>query len=163
MNITPVIPKQKNGKTLTNAKRLIIISKLVELLCEGYQSTNKLSKILGVARATIETYRPLADEIIGKTKLDRNVIRNLQVQRTYQLIERLMNDLDTCNTIKDKSLIYNQIAKFSQHLALITGLNIETTVNVDHQKLVIIRANNSEKPTQNIIDSIPVTNSIVST
>lgn len=43
--------------------------------------------------------------------------------------------------IKNTALLYNQIYKFSSHLAQITGLNIETHVNVDPTKLVIIRSN----------------------
>lgn len=143
MGIVTGIEKKKRGQQLQNAERLVLISKIVEALCEGYVSTNALAKRLEVGAPTIDTYRPLADELIGKRKLDRNVIRNLQIQRTYRIVEMLMDDLKSCNTIKEKSLIYNQLAKFSQHLALICGLNVETQVNVDASKLVIIRANNS--------------------
>lgn len=140
------LEKQRNGVNLTNAKRMVVIGKLIDYLSESYYSTNELAKLTGLTRKMIDTYRPLADEVIGKQKLDRNVIRNLQVKRTYKLIEMLMIDLKACITIKEKTLIYNQIAKFSQHLALITGLNVETHVNVDHQQLVIIRADNNKRP-----------------
>lgn len=143
MDSTLLDKKRKRGNQLVNAERMVLISKLVEALCEGYQSTYTLSKKLNVDRQTIERYRPLADDVISKTKLDRNVIRNLQVKRTYRIIEMIMDDLKKCKTMKEKSLMYNQLAKFSQHLALICGLNVETQVNVDASKLVIIRANNS--------------------
>lgn len=134
------LTKQKTGQRLTNAKRLVVIAKLADHLTQGYYSTNELAKMTGLTRKMIDTYRPMVDEVIGKQKLDRNIIRSLQLKRTYNIIEMLMNDLKRCETIKDKTLIYNQIAKFSSHLALITGLNVETHVNVDHKQLVIIRS-----------------------
>lgn len=111
-------------------------------------STYALSKKLRLNRITVEAYRPLADNIIAKMKLDRNVIRNLQVRRTYELIEQLMVDLKASQSPKDRALYYNQIYKFSSHLALITGLNVETHVTVDPTKLVIIRANQRKKAQQ---------------
>lgn len=108
-------------------------------------STNALSKKLGVARLTIDSYRPLVDSIIAKTKVDRNIIRNLEVTRCYRIIEMLMVDLDKATTPKDRALFYNQISKHSARLAQITGLNIETHVNVDPTKLVIIRSSDKKK------------------
>lgn len=131
--------RKGSRKQLQVAERNVLISKLVDHLCEGYTSTNKLANMLNVSRDTIDRYRPLADELIGKMKLDRNVIRNLQVRRTYKIIEMLMNDLTECEGIKEKTLVYNQIAKFSQHLALICGLNTEVQVTADASQLVIIR------------------------
>lgn len=145
MNSTQEMPKLSQGQQLQNAQRLIIIGKMVDLLCEGYISTNALAKQLKISRPTVERYRPLVDDIIAKTKLDRNVIRNLQVRRTYELIESLMLDLKATKGVKDRSLIYGSIYKFSSHLALITGLNVETHVNVDPTKLVIIRANRKKQ------------------
>lgn len=152
MDITSLESRKGSYKRLINAERNVLISKLIDKLCEGYTSTNSLSKELHVSRGTIENYRPLADEIISKTKLDRNVIRNLQVKRTYKIIEMLIDDLKKTVSVKERSLLYNQIYKFSSHLALITGINIETHVNVDHQKLVIVRANNSGKPEHPIVE-----------
>ena len=166
MNGTDALTRQKPGERLTNAKRLVVISKLIDHLQQGYYTTNELSRITGLTRKMIDTYRSVADDVISKQTLNRNNIRNLQIKRTYNMIEMLMNDLKLCDGIKQKTLIYNQIAKFSQHLALITGLNVETHVNVDHQQLVIVRADNGKKPimlneTQDtekqVIDSQPIT------
>lgn len=148
METNAVIPRKKQGQQLKNAERIVLISKIVDNLCQGYISTHALAKKLRVSAETINTYRVLADEIIRKQKLDRNVIRNLQVQRTYKLIEMLMDDLSRCQSIKERALIYNQIYKMSSHLSLITGLNVETTVHVDPTKLVIIRANPNKKEVQ---------------
>lgn len=152
-DIKPLEARKGSRKPLIAVERNVLISKMIDRLCEAPVASHVLAKELRVNRATIEKYRPLADELIGKMKLDRNVIRNLQVQRTYTLIEGLMNDLkeikgsglSLSKRVTLQSNIYNQIYKFSSHLALITGLNIETQVNVDHQKLVIIRANNDKK------------------
>lgn len=154
MNTQKEVRKRTQGQRLQNAERMVIISKLVDHLCEGYQSTNALAKLLEVDRSTIEAYRPLADELIGKMKLDRNVIRNLQVRRTYKIIEMLMADLIECDGIKEKTLVYNQIAKFSQHLALICGLNTEVQVTADASQLVIIRssAKSGDKKQSSTID-----------
>ena len=146
MDSTLAPVKSKRGKSLTNAQRLVVISKLIEVLQQGYYTTNQLSKMTGLTRKMIDTYRPLADEVITNQVLNRNNIRNLQIQRTYKIIEMLMQDLQSLKDIKHRTLIYNQIAKFSQHLALITGLNVETHVNVDAQQLVIVRADNGKKP-----------------
>lgn len=158
MDVSPVISKKKSGQQLVNAERNVLISKLVDYLCEGYMSTNSLARKMGVSRVTIEKYRPLADELIGKMKLDRNVIRNLQIRRTYELIEQLMSDLKaitpSIDTVKPRAQIYANIFKFSSHLALITGLNVETTVNIDPQKLVIIRSGNSGGA-DTVIDAVP--------
>lgn len=148
MDMNQTIAKKTAGHQLTIAERNVQIAKMIDLLCEGYMSTYALSKALRLNRITVENYRPLADNIIAKMKLDRNVIRNLQVRRTYEIIEQLMVDLKSSQSPKDRALYYNQIYKFSSHLALITGLNVETHVNVDPTKLVIIRANQRKKTDQ---------------
>jgi DNA mismatch repair ATPase MutL len=141
VNMTEELTKKTRGQQFKNAERNVLIAKMLDILCEGYISTNAISKQLKISRVTVENYRPLVDDIIAKTKLDRNVIRNLQVRRTYELIEQLMTDLKETKDVKSRSLIYGSIYKFSSHLALITGLNVETHVNVDPTKLVIIRSN----------------------
>lgn len=146
MVTTETLPKLKRGEKMNTTQKLVTLGKLIDYLSQGYYSTNELAQLTGLSRRTIDKYREEADRIIGSQKLDRNVIRSLQLKRTYNIIEMLMQDLKRCETIKEKTLIYSQIAKFSQHLALITGLNIETHVNVDHQQLVIIRADNNKAP-----------------
>lgn len=153
MDTSAAISKKTRGQQLVNAERIVLIGKLVDTLSEGYITTNALAKKLGVSRTTIDVYRPLADKLIAENKWDRNVIRNLQIKRTYKLIEALMEDLKTAVGAKDRSLYYNQIYKFSSHLALITGLNVETTVHIDPHKLVIIRANHQEKQDKVLISS----------
>lgn len=139
---TDVLESRKGSrKQLVNAERNVLIAKMVDMLSEGWVSSGKIAKQLRVNRQTVENYRPLADELIGKFKFDRNIIRNLQLKRTYLLIEQLMEDLKQTKGVKERSLIYGSIYKFSSHLALITGLNVETHVNIDPTKLVIIRAN----------------------
>lgn len=145
MDESLLIERKGSDKQLTVAARNVLIAKLVDKLSEGYLSTNQLAKQCNVTRATVDRYRPLADELIGKFKVDRNVIRNLQLKRTYLIIEQLMEDLKATKGVKERSLIYGSIYKFSSHLALITGLNVETHVNIDPTKLVIIRANQKHK------------------
>ncbi len=138
------IRKRKQGHVLRNAERTVLISKLVDYLCEGYQSNNALSNLLKVDVSTIQTYRPLADELIGKMKLDRNVIRNLQVQRLYRLTEGLIKDLQSETDKKYKMLIHDKIAKYSSLLASVTGINQEfTPMDEKGTRLVIVRAKES--------------------
>lgn len=143
---SPLGLKLKNGQRLDHAKRNVLIAKLYEALSDGYMTTYALSKMLQVSRPTIERFRPLVDEMIAKQRPDRNTIRNLEIQRAYKIVEMLMDDLKECKGIEEKVKVYNQIAKHSSRLALITGLNIETQVNVDQHQLVIIRADNHRKP-----------------
>lgn len=159
MNTAQQLAPKKRGQQLKNAERQVLISKMIDMLCEGYSSTYALSKKLRVSRDTIESYRPLADDIIGKMKLDRNVVRNLQVRRTYEIIEMLMDDLKGSHTVKDRASIYGSIYKFSSHLALITGLNVETHVNLDPTKLVIIRSKTKKDVKNSSIDVDPVPSS----
>lgn len=142
------LPKLTRGKQLTNAQRIVLIAKLVDHLSAGYMSTYKLAKLMHVTQETIGTYRPLADKLINENKIDRNVIRNLQIKRTYLIIEQLMVDLKETKGVKERTLIYGSIYKFSSHLALITGLNVETHVNIDPTQLVIIRSNKRKKSEQ---------------
>lgn len=154
MENTLEIPKLKRGQQLVNAERMIVIAKLVEILSNGYMSSYAISKQLKITIEMVNTYRPLADKLIAENAFDRNVVRNLQVKRVYQLIEYLIQDLKTAKSIKDKVLIHSAIYKHSSHLALITGLNVETHVNIDPTKLVIIRSNQRrEKDRTTVIDS----------
>lgn len=165
MDKTGIMPKKKRGQQLVNAERNVLISKLIDLMTEGYHSTNSLSKKLRVSRGTIENYKPLANELIAKMNFDRNTVRNLQIKRTYELIEQLIEDLksiklDKTNpqtlavSVKSRALIYSNIHKFNSHLALITGLNIETHVTLDPTKLVIIRAKNPSKGERTVIEQV---------
>jgi hypothetical protein len=145
MDTTQELEQKRSGQRLVNAERTLLISKMLDLLCNGYISTNALAKQLKVSRDTVATYRPVVDDLIGKQKFDRNIIRNLQLQRTYNILEQLMIDLKAAKEVDDRAKIYGSIYKFSSHLALITGLNVETHVTVDPTKLVIIRANRAGK------------------
>lgn len=154
-----VVEKKGRGRQLVNAEREVLIKALVDELSKGYYSSRHLSRTLGVSPSTIEKYRPLADDMIRRIKVDRNAVRSLQIGRVYSLVEGLMSDLQEAESIKEKQLVHNSIAKYFNHLALITGLNIETTVNVDAKPLVIIR--NPQAPTINPVqDAIEVSNVI---
>ena len=158
MNGTTDTVRLTTGKQLTVARRNALISKMIDYMVEGYTSTNSLAKKLNCTRRTVDRYKPFADELISKQKFDRNAIRALQIRRTYQIIESLMDELKDLNevittvddqgnehsykrsSVKERTAIYSQIFKFSSHLALITGLNVETQVHVDAKKLVIVRS-----------------------
>lgn len=161
MEVTEELPKLKRGQQLVNAQRLIVIAKLVEELSKGYMSTYALSKKLKLSKDMINIYRPLADKLIAEHSFDRNVVRNLEVKRTYQLIEYLMDDLKSTKVLRDKIMIHGAIYKHSSHLALITGLNVETHVNIDPTKLVIIRSNQRKKEDRVITSDINTVDSTV--
>lgn len=152
MSKTDSAIERQRGQQLTAAETNVLIAKMIDYMTEGLMSTNALSKKLGVSRRTVDRYRPLADDVIGRQKINRNAIRNLQIRRTYELIEMLMQDLKAAVSAKDRSAYYSQIFKFSSHLALITGLNVETQVTVDPTKLVIIRAKTPENGQRQVID-----------
>lgn len=182
MDSTLDLAPNAHGRQLTVAKRNVLISKMIDHMVEGYTSTHSLAKKLRVDRRTIDRYKPFADEIIAKSKFDRNAIRALQIRRTYTIIESLMNELNDLNktylrldehgkkvhykssSVKERVAIYGQIFKFSSHLALITGLNVETQVHVDAKKLVIVRSSTADAvanerddvPHSDVIDVTPV-------
>lgn len=139
-----LVPKRtrKRGQQLTIAERNVHIAKLMETMVEGYHSTAELARKTGLSRRTVDAYRPLVDQLIATSKIDRNAVRALQIKRTYTIIEMLMGDLNSVSGYKERATYYSQIYKFSSHLALITGLNVETQVHVDAKKLVVIRSNN---------------------
>lgn len=151
MDDSTVLTIKSNGKRLVNAERMVLVSKLMDFMSEGLYTDSELAKMTGTTRTTVARYKPFVDELIAKSKIDRNVIRNLQIRRTYTIIENLMIDLRSITEIKNKTLIYNQIYKFSSHLALITGLNVETHVTIDPTKLVIIRSNKT-KTADRVVD-----------
>lgn len=140
METTTLPTKRKQGQRLLTAEKMALTQRLVELLEQGFHSDNSLAQKLGVNTSTIRRYKPYASDIIKSIKLDRTVIRNLQIQRVYKLVDSLMHDLEHAETVREKYLIHASIVRYCQHLALITGLNVETQINVDPKKLVIIRS-----------------------
>lgn len=139
MNTTTLPVKRKQGQRLLTDEKMKLVQALIGLLEQGFHSDNSLAQKLAVNTSTVRRYRPYADDIIRTTKIDRNVIRNLQIQRVYKLVDGLMNDLEAAETNREKHMIHSSIVKYFQHLALVTGLNIETQVHIDPKKLVIIR------------------------
>ena len=121
-------------------EKLRLTFKLVDLLEEGVYTDFGLAKRLKVNLSAIRRYKPYALAIIQRAKLDRNVIRSREIAKTYRIIEQLTEDLQSAKTAKDKALYYAQIAKFSNHLALIAGLAYDSApVQPDASKLVIVR------------------------
>lgn len=148
------LTKRKRGKRLVNAERMVLISKLIDALCQGYRSTNSLAIMLKVDRQTIERYRPFADEVIGKQKLDRNVIRNLEVQKLYSLTDTLIKSLNTETDKKYIMLTHDKIAKYTTILASVTGINQEfTPTDEKGTRLVIVRAKESTPVEGEIVPS----------
>lgn len=139
-----VIRKRKNGERLTRQERDDLIIELVKCLQNGHTSTYELAQLLKISGPTVDRLRPMADKIIINTLPDRNTIRALEIQRTYRMIEKLSLAFDGEKKYrpshKMRMDISARILGFSKHLALITGLNVETKVNVNQKQLVITRA-----------------------
>lgn len=139
MNMDNTPAKRPVGQRLTKGERDQLLVDMVGLLQTGYATNRQLAATLHVNPKTAEKLRPLADQIIAQDTPDRNIIRNLSVRRATTMIERLVNKLDDLS-LSDELKVHDKIVKYSQHLALITGLNVETKINIDHKKLVITRA-----------------------
>lgn len=138
---TGVIRKRKHGERLTKAERDDLIIELVKALQNGHTSTYELAKLLKVSGSTVDRLRPMADKVLLTTLPDRNTVRALEIQRTYRSMERLAMKLSNEKLALDSYLrIDKSMQGWSKHLALITGLNIETKVNVNQKQLVITRA-----------------------
>lgn len=133
------------GKALNKAESIELITDLVELLLKGYISDNQLSKDLKVSRQTIVRYKDDAMKIISSASIDQPRIRALHLQGLYQDLEELTIMLETATSVKEKTSIYNQRNKVKQQIALISGLNVETKINLDHKQLVIIKSHPEER------------------
>lgn len=132
--------KRRRGVHLLTDEKMQLTFRIVDLLEEGIESELGLAKRLRVNTTTIRRYKPYALAVIQRAKLDRNIIRKKQIARTYRIIEQLTEDLKAAQSVRDRSLIYSTIAKYSNHLALITGLNYDSQVQqANAQQLVIVR------------------------
>ncbi|HVC36515.1 MAG TPA: hypothetical protein VNE40_03705 [Candidatus Dormibacteraeota bacterium] len=132
--------KRKQGQQLLTHEKMSLTERIVEAMEQGTLSIHGLAIKLGVNTTTIKRYKPYADRIYNNVKLDRAFIRNLQINRTMRLIERLTIELDSCKTIREKTLLYNQLSKYYQHIALITGIVSDSHhTNINQKQLVIIR------------------------
>lgn len=125
---------------LTTDEATELIADLVDALLHGYVSDNQLSKDLKVSRTTIVRYKAKALKIISSTEIDQPQIRALHLQGLYQDLEELTMMLNEATSIKEKTSIYNQRNKVKQQIALISGLNVETKINLDHKQLVVIKS-----------------------
>lgn len=143
---TGIITKQWSGKRLNIEEKLSLTDQIVEYLEEGYHSISELARMCQVNRTTIRRYLPFALKRYHGVKLNRGSIRTLELQRAYRLRERLTDELDGCQTIKEKVSITNQINNVSKHIAFISGIGAEakTVTYNDVKQLVITRANPAE-------------------
>jgi len=136
---TPSI-KRNQGQQLLTHEKMTLTERIVETMEQGTLSLHGLATKLGVNTTTIKRYKPYADRIYNNVKLDRTYIRNLQINRTMRLIERLTADLESCKTTREKTLVYNQLSKYYQHVAVISGIVSDAHhANVNQKQLVIIR------------------------
>jgi len=134
------IVKRKQGQQLLTHEKMSLTERIVEAMEQGTLSIHGLATKLSVNTTTIKRYKPYSDHIYNNVKLDRTYNRNLQIERTMRIIERLTTDLETCKTIREKALIYNQICKYYQHVAVISGIVSDShQTNISQKQLVIIR------------------------
>ena len=151
---TPV--KRKRGQQLVQAERNALITKLVNELSKGYQSSYMLSKKLKVSVETVDRYRTVADELIKRSIRDVGVIRNLEINNTYHWIEEETKKYYGTKNTDTQLKHLDRIIKLKAALANISGLNTEVRVNIDPQQLVIIRAakdvKNDTSDNKNVID-----------
>lgn len=140
MHDTPVTPARPQGRNLTKAERDDLIVSIVTRLQKGYASNYRLARDLKVNDRTIQKLRPMADAIITEQIPDRGIIRSLEIAKTYEMVAYLADLLEKEKDHKRKMDISRSMLGWSKHMALITGLNVETKINVNQKQLVITRA-----------------------
>lgn len=134
------IARRKRGQRLSKAERDDLIIELVKHLAARYDNTHQLAKRFNVDETTIDRLRPVVDKIIANSIPDRNIIRSLEISRTYEMMGKLADMFEKAKPENSKLNITHAMLGWSKHMALITGLNVETKVNVNQKQLVITRA-----------------------
>jgi hypothetical protein len=140
MNSVTNTVKRKRGHQLLTDEKLKLTQDLVEVLQEGFYTDSALARKLNINQSTVKRYRPAAEGIIRSVKLDRSAIRNLQLQRSFKLVEGLVHDLEQAESTKEKRLIHSSIIKYFQHIGAIAGITTDSRVEItENRQLVIIR------------------------
>lgn len=139
--MTNYLIARTRGHKLTKREREELIIKLVDLLTTGYKTDSELAEQLQISRVTLNTLKPFADELLAVTADTQNVIRNQSIARVNRQIERITKHLEDGKlTFKEQMFAISTFTRLQSHLAMITGLNVETKINIDHKRLVVIRA-----------------------
>ena len=131
---------------LNQTERVTLTDNIYEAMERGVHSVNGLSKELGVARTTIRRYKPYADKRYEAIKINKPGLRALELHRAMRHREWLIERLEACKTIKEQMAVSNQIAKFSQLIAITGGIGTEAknVTNIDYKQLVITRSHPDE-------------------
>lgn len=135
-------PNRKRGQRLTFDQKIDLIESIAEVMStEGIVSVHGLAKRLKVNTTTIIRYLPYATKVFNKTKVhDRTYHRNLLIQRTLHDIEQLSILRDKSTTLKEKLMVYSQLIKYDQLLAVITGILYDAqNQSIEQSKVVIIK------------------------
>lgn len=132
--------RKANGQ-LTVAGNVKVLAKVIDQLEQGYDTPGIIAKNLNIDHDAAKQYKKLAMEYFMGEGINRAAIRALQLSRANRYVQSLLNQITPDTTLTQRLQIHDRVIKWYQHIASITGLNIETTVNVDATKpLVIIRS-----------------------
>lgn len=140
--------------------RLDKIIEIREILERGYATTAEIARQFNISNPTAAEWRKRALQLIGKDNngFTREGIRNLQIGRIMAKIERLEHMLNQKLAPDLELKTHDRIKAYYDSLARITGLNVETTLNVHQQlkPLTIVRATdtNDSAKSHNVIDSV---------
>lgn len=143
MLTSPTTLKRSRGHKLSFDEKIDLIEAIAEVMnTEGIVSVLGLAQRLEVNTTTIIRYKPYAERIFNKTKVnDRTFHRNLLIQRTYMAIEQMAILRDNTTKISDLMSIHNQMIKYQHLLAVVTGIIQDAKAQPTEQRkpLVIIR------------------------
>lgn len=116
-----------------------MVERMADLLTMGVPSQRQMAIELNTTHTTIKKYLPLARQLLNAMVPNRDDYRAEHIARLRYLCRKAMDDLDKCEKPYERAHLYRVVGQFMGQLALVTGLNVETTVNVEAQPLVIIR------------------------
>lgn len=134
--------KRAPSQRFTTEEKLELSANLAELLTLGYASTNALARQLNVDNKTVERYLPLARKVLQQLVPSREDYRAEHIARLRNVCQMILDDLARLGEdgkAYERAALYRVLGQFMGQLALVTGLNVETQVNVDQKQLVIIR------------------------
>lgn len=142
----------KPGQSLGADERQVIIFEIRGMIEDGKSSLPAIMEKWNVTRPTANTWRKLALQQLEKVDsgFTRDAIRNMQIGRINRTIEVLTDKMHTLiglNDIDGATKIGNMLKGHQDSLANITGIKVDTHINVDAtQPLVIFGAQRSNPP-----------------
>lgn len=134
----------KRGETLTVSERMPFIQEIRDMLEAGVSSAGAIADALGISRNTAIEWRKAALVLMEKDNngWTRDSLRSLQIGRVNYWIEQTTIRVRKLEGKEDTKLfaqLMERLTSLSSELARISGLNIETHMNMNTTRHIVIK------------------------